>query len=171
MNLATTLLLLLVATLLGCAAAPVEEEEAAAGSSQAASRESTAEVATAFAIDYGASDSAAGFLVASGTFDSIDDRALSGALPDGEARAAARCIAARQDAVHGDTLAGLTWRHEHQTYYVLVVDLDDMQGLRDLHMLYVFAKDGSAVFQALTWDGKKNVKLAFGRSACPSPSR
>lgn len=155
-------LLLVLAMLVGCAS-PAAEEEASAESGQAATK---TDLSGAFAIDYGASDSAAGWLVSSGTFHSIERRSLMDTLPEA-VRASAQCLAARKDSLHGDTLAGLTWTYEHETFYVLVVDLDDMQGLRDLHMLFVFDADGAPAFQALTWDGKKNIKLTSGRSACP----
>lgn len=169
------LLLLVVAGLVGCAAPSGSDSDAEEGSgesnegesNEAQSRGSNADPAAAFAVDYGVSGSAAGILVASGTFASIDDRDLAGALPEGDASAAAQCLAARKDSVHGDTLEGRTWTFNHRTYYVLVVGLDDMKGLTDLHMVFVFDAKGAAAFQALTWDGKKNVKLTSGRSACP----
>ena len=152
--------LLFLLVMAGCAAAPASEGTAESG--QAESSAST--VSGAFAIDYSASSSIAGLLVRSGSFDSID----VDALPDGDASAAATCLSARHDAMHGDSLAALTWKYEHDTYYVLTVALDDMQGLHDLHMVFVYNADGSSAFQALTWDGKKNVKLTSGHSACPS---
>lgn len=157
------LLLLVLSSLIGCAAPPAEDD--AAGESGEA--QSNADPAAAFAIDYGVSGSIAGALVASGTFASIDGDDLADTLPEGDARAAATCLAERKDSVHGDTLEGRTWTFHHQTYYVLVVALDDMKGLHDLHMVFVFDAKGAAAFQALTWDGKKNVKLTSGRSACP----
>ncbi|MFO0737266.1 MAG: hypothetical protein U0270_15355 [Labilithrix sp.] len=168
MKLAAALLLFVMVSLIGCAAPPAEESEGAAESNQAASSASMADVSAAFAVDYGVSDSLTGtLLVGSGSFRTIEDDELTETLPDGDARAAAKCLADRQDSLHGDTLTGLTWKHEHRKYFVLVVALDDMQGLHDLHMLFVFEADGSPAFQALTWDGKQNVKITFGRSACP----
>lgn len=170
MKIASALLVFFIATLIGCATPPADEEEASSESNQAATS-SSADVSAAFAIDYGASDSAAGWLVSSGRFDSIDEDDLMKRLPDGAAHAAAVCLADRHDTIHGDTLAGFTWKHEHETYYVLSVALADMNGLEDLHMVFVFNADGTSAFQALTWDGKKNIKLTSGRSACVSANQ
>lgn len=161
MKLAAGALLLVLATLVGCAS-PAPADEGAEESGQAESASSNQGVQTAFAIDYGSSGSAAGILVRSGSFDSID----IDALPDGDVSSAAQCLSARNDSIHGDSLAAMTWTFQHETYYVLTVALDDMQGLHDLHLVFVYTSDGSASFQALTWDGKKNVKLTSGRSAC-----
>lgn len=164
MKIAAAALLFVMATLVGCAATPATDE----GSATSGQAESGADASAAFAIDYSTSDSAAGILVRSGSFDSISSDDLMTTLPEGDATAAAQCLSARNDSMHGDTLAGLTWTYNHETYYVLTVALDDMQGLTDLHMVFVYAADGSSAFQALTWDGKKNVKLTSGKSACPS---
>jgi len=155
-------LLLSLGLLVGCAGSAADD---ASATTSAVTSETTSEVAGAFSIDY-----TIGWF-SGAKFESIDAKKLGSVLPDGDAQTYAKCLAARRggaplgdgraDTVRGDTLDGEIWKHDGATYYVLTVDLEDAEGLHDVAMAFVFSSDGASRFQALTWDGKRNVKIAY----------
>lgn len=145
------LLLLLLATgAFGCAASTDEED---AESSQGAVR-TTEDIAAAFAIQYGG---------LGGRFRSVDRERL----PEGDASEWAACLAAHRDVVRGKTLETSTWKYENATYFVVEVEVEPNEELRDPVMVNVFFDDGRPAFQAIAWDRKHSVKLYLEpRSPC-----
>lgn len=139
-----------------------ETDDDASSDSAAAVRETSIEnTAGAFAVDYGL-----GFLAARHLEDIPRDKLLEELPPEGDARRYAQCLEVRRDTVKGDTLSGHTWDYEGQRYYVLKTELKNANGLEDVHMMFVFSSDGVSRFQVLTWDGRRNVKIAY-RSGAP----
>ncbi len=140
----------------GCAADTEETED-----DGSALRQSSVErIAGAFTVDYGLGALAGRHIV------DIPRDDLMTKLPDGDARRHAQCLETRDDVVRGETLTGGTWTFEGKRHYVLVTELRDGNGLRDLHMLFVYGSDGAAEFQVLAWDGRKNLKVSYRGLDC-----
>jgi len=143
---------MLVAALLGGCAAADEDTPDESG----AAVRGTDDVAGAFAVQY----------ALGGDFDRIAER---DAPAESELRATLACVAQRRDLVRGATARLLRWTFERRRYFVLEVDLEDQETIRDAVFVYVFSESGATAFQALAWDGKKNVKLAFRTgTGCPT---
>jgi hypothetical protein len=161
--------------LTGCGAPPPDDGTSSAGAATTATGESAQDEAGAFSTDF-----TVGWLTGA-RFHALPTTTsdLIAALPEGDARTYARCLEkrradaplgdGRRDTVHGDSLVGSTWEHAHARFYVLLVDVSNTKGLRNLQMAFVFAEDGASRFQALTWDNRTNIQLAF-RDGAPCVS-